>query len=377
MMAGGTGVHVFVGPSISADLVGTALPNAIIRPPAAQGDILRALYDRPTAIAVIDGYFDLVPAVWHKEIMVALASGVAVYGASSIGALRAAELQPFGMIGHGRIFECYRDGILEDDDEVAVVHASPEDGYRQLSHALVDLRDLYERAEDTRVITPEVRRRLVDAAKQLPYPERHHRRVLECVDPVGIPVAQLDAFVRDAGPGLKARDALSLLALLAETPPDGVDARPSPLRVEPTVFLQRLYNEVQLERASGISPLPDDTVALRGLDSHAVLRKKVLTRLLGRELAGLLQIPVSDEDLADAMARFRISFDLADDQAWAAWREVEGISDDAMLTFLQDWVLLDKLQRQRTDDIDLLVADQLRIATARLRVDANELDPGI
>lgn len=36
--------------------------------------------------------------------------------------LRAAELHSFGMEGVGRILESYRDGILTDDDEVALVH---------------------------------------------------------------------------------------------------------------------------------------------------------------------------------------------------------------------------------------------------------------
>ena len=84
----------------------------------------------PQAIGIIDGYFQWAPAVWHKEILWAIQQGVHVFGAASMGALRAAELAPFGMRGVGRIFEAYRDGVLpgsgdepfEDDDEVAVVH---------------------------------------------------------------------------------------------------------------------------------------------------------------------------------------------------------------------------------------------------------------
>src|SRR5688572_32760283 len=49
-------------------------------------------------------------------------SGVRVFGAASMGALRAAELQPFGMIGVGQVFQAYRRGHLTDDDEVAVAH---------------------------------------------------------------------------------------------------------------------------------------------------------------------------------------------------------------------------------------------------------------
>ena len=83
----------------------------------------QATQNHPTIIGIIDGYFEVTPTVWHKEILWAMAQGIHVYGSASIGALRAAELCSFGMTGVGRIFVAYRDGILTDDDEVAVMHA--------------------------------------------------------------------------------------------------------------------------------------------------------------------------------------------------------------------------------------------------------------
>jgi hypothetical protein len=364
-------VHLFVGPSLSPDVARGIFPEVVCHPPAAQGDVLRALHAQPRAIAIVDGYFDLVPAVWHKEILVALSTGVPVLGAASMGALRAAELHPFGMVGHGRIFEWYRDGVLTDDDEVAVVHAGAEDGFRPLSQALVDLRDLYTRAADAGVVAPDVRDRLIATAQALPYPERD-RRIVED-DAAGLAAstrAALDAFVATSGPGLKSREASALVTLLAGTDFGDPRWRPAPVRVEPTVFLHRLHNEVHLERASRTSPLPDPSTRLRGLDTHAVLQKKVLTRLLARQLGALLEVPVDDHDLADALARFRLQFDLVDDAEFESWRRVETVGEAALVEFLRDWVVLDKLQRQRTDDIDRMLADHLRIATARARVEA-------
>jgi len=60
--------------------------------------------------------------VAHKEILDVLKKGVTVVGGSSMGALRAAELDAFGMVGAGRIYECYRSGRIEADDEVAVTY---------------------------------------------------------------------------------------------------------------------------------------------------------------------------------------------------------------------------------------------------------------
>ena len=49
---------------------------------------------RPAIIGMVDGYFEVTPTVWHKEILWAMAQGIHVYGSASIGALRAAELVP-------------------------------------------------------------------------------------------------------------------------------------------------------------------------------------------------------------------------------------------------------------------------------------------
>ena len=68
----------------------------------------------------LDGYYYTVPSVTHKELLYALDAGVRVIGASSLGALRAVELAPFGRDGAGKVFEAYRSGTLDGDDEVAL-----------------------------------------------------------------------------------------------------------------------------------------------------------------------------------------------------------------------------------------------------------------
>ncbi len=93
-------IIVFCGPTISPEKAQTQL-NAEYRPPAKQGDIYLAALTGPKVIVLIDGYFASVPSVWHKEVLYAMSQGVHVYGCSSMGALRAAELEHFGMNGFG------------------------------------------------------------------------------------------------------------------------------------------------------------------------------------------------------------------------------------------------------------------------------------
>ena len=137
-------VHVYCGPTISAAEAAAIVPGAVIHPPVRHGDLLRLDPAPGLTVVIIDGAWHQVPAVRHKEILWLLAHGAAVAGAASMGALRAAELHPWGMTGIGEIYRAYRDGILAGDDEVAVAMA-PGD-CRPLSVAMADVTDALARA---------------------------------------------------------------------------------------------------------------------------------------------------------------------------------------------------------------------------------------
>src|SRR3546814_18975365 len=107
----GQEIAVFAGPSLREALP----PGFKLLPPAKQGDVFGVARSRPLAIGLIDGYFEQAPAVWHKEILWALSQGIHVFGAASMGALRAAELQAYGMRGVGKIFARYHSKSTIDD----------------------------------------------------------------------------------------------------------------------------------------------------------------------------------------------------------------------------------------------------------------------
>ncbi len=211
-------VVIFCGPSLASADVPRGL-QVDVRPPAVRGDVLRAALSRPAAIALIDGYFHQVPAVWHKEILWAMSEGIHVFGAASMGALRAAELAAFGMEGVGRVFEWYRAGVLCDDDEVAVTHASADHGYRTLSEALVNIRVTLRAATAATIVSQETRVELEHLAKGLFYPDRTYSGLLASADRTQVPRSEIVAL-RDWLPSgridQKRADAALLLQCLAE-----------------------------------------------------------------------------------------------------------------------------------------------------------------
>lgn len=219
-------VVVFLGPTLSAAAARTVL-DADLRPPAAQGDVWRATMSGATAIVLIDGRFGNVPAVWHKEILAALAAGVPVLGAASMGALRAAELADFGMEGYGRIFDCYRRGDLVADDAVAVAHAGPEAGFRRLSDALVDIHATLDAAVAADVLDPTTAARIAATAGALHYPQRTWDALLD-----QHPHELLRAWLPTGRVEQKRRDAELVLHVVAARLTTGLHRRHSNLVVE-------------------------------------------------------------------------------------------------------------------------------------------------
>nr|WP_284537434.1 TfuA domain-containing protein [Pleomorphomonas sp. T1.2MG-36] len=129
-------------------------------------------------IGLVDGYFETTAAVWHKEILHALSCGVRLFGAASIGALRAAECAAFGMTGIGAIYEAYAAGLVEDDAEVALLHAPRELGYAPLSEPLVNIRATLDRLLGAGQIGDHQREALLEAASSIFYKERTWRAIL-------------------------------------------------------------------------------------------------------------------------------------------------------------------------------------------------------
>lgn len=217
-------VFVFTGPTVSANVARAEL-DAVYLPPVAQGDIYRVGQHRPQAIGIIDGYFERVPAVWHKEILWAMRQGIHVFGSASMGALRAAELAAFGMVGIGWVFEAFRNGRLVDDDEVAVAHGSGESGYRAQSDAMVDIRRTLEAAETAGRVSAATRFALEQIGKRLFYPDRCYVTILRGAAAAGVPaseLAALEAWLPEGRVEQKRQDALAMLrairAALAQDP---------------------------------------------------------------------------------------------------------------------------------------------------------------
>jgi hypothetical protein len=224
-------VVAFLGPSLRADEARALCPGVDLRGPARQGDVLEALRSSPRVIALIDGVFESQPSVWHQELRIALGEGVVVLGASSMGALRAAELAPFGMRGVGGVFEAYRSGRLVDDADVALLHADAENDFRPLTLPLVAVVAAAEAALAAGVLPERAARTLFEAARAIHYKDRRWPDVLAAWKATPAQRAALDAHRRAHPVDPKADDARACLAeakRLCDGPPGSATTPSSP-----------------------------------------------------------------------------------------------------------------------------------------------------
>jgi hypothetical protein len=136
---------MFAGPTLArarAIAPDLDLSSIIVLPPIRRGDITRIVgrQREPGALAIVDGFFHLANlSVGHFEIRLAMKKGWSVWGLSSMGAIRAAEMHHMGVHGWGEVFRRYRDDPEFRDDEVALLH-EPTPPYREASEPLVHIR---------------------------------------------------------------------------------------------------------------------------------------------------------------------------------------------------------------------------------------------
>lgn len=203
---------VYTGPTLSREEVLGVVPGAQVRPPVSRGDLLSEGWSGGDTAVLIDGYYRERLSVGHKEILWLLNVGVTVIGAASMGALRAAELSPYGMSGAGSVYRMYAEGEIDGDDEVAVLHGPAELGYPASTVAMVNLR--YGCAQG---VHAELGARIVETAKALPF---SHRTWQELEDLLGEEaretLATLERRIAAGEWDLKRLDALAALRTVAK-----------------------------------------------------------------------------------------------------------------------------------------------------------------
>ncbi len=233
---------IFTGPSLSHEEARKIMPDAHYHAPIQCGDVIKALRAGAKKIIIIDGYFEQKGAVWHKEIIFALSQGVLVYGASSMGALRAAELHTLGMIGYGKIFELYKNNVILDDDEVALVHSDTE--FESRITPMVNIRATFERAVQENIASPQQAEILIQQFKNQAY---YNRSIFNNTDFFNTPdLLKLQSWLKENYVDQKKEDAQNLLQALTLKTLKTLET-PAFINFPGGLFFNRIFREMITE----------------------------------------------------------------------------------------------------------------------------------
>ncbi|MGB8643741.1 MAG: TfuA-like protein [Anaerolineae bacterium] len=365
-------VYLFIGPTLALQEARLAL-DAVYLPPARQGDVYRAARGKPEAIGLIDGYFDTVPSVWHKEILWAMREGVHVFGSASMGALRAAELAPFGMEGVGRIFEAYCHGELEDDDEVAVAHAPAELDYHAFSDAMVNIRATLAAAEEAGIICANTRTALTQIAKALFYPERTYARLLSSGAAIGLNGPELrrfEAWLPDHAIDQKRQDALSMLHVIRERIAGGLPPKRVRYHFEHTIYWNHLQetagefdqNAAELDGNVQLQMLLDE--ARLDPNLYRLARAGAAKRALGEALADRQALRVSSGQVDAAIMAFRRAHQLLDRDQVEEWLQANNLEATDLYDLMEEEARINATLYWAEPNLTARVVDQLKLTGA-------------
>ncbi|MEH2084472.1 MAG: TfuA-related McrA-glycine thioamidation protein [Nostoc sp.] len=322
-------IVIFLGPSLPKSEARKIL-DAVYLPPAKQADLISAVATyKPDIIGLIDGVFYQCPSVWHKEILYAIEQGVAVYGASSMGALRAAETAAFGMVGIGEIYRMYASEELIDDDEVALIYGPEDKEYRPSSEPMVNVRSTFRRAQDEGIISESLAQQLTAIAKSIYFPERTFATIFRQAATVGVSPQKLEEianFIKNKYVDIKRQDAILLLENLRDLPEK--PAQPPNFTLARNHLFSALY---QRDR----TVLRDNTnISLGTIAGYVALHLAdfddtnfhALNRALVQILAALLGIEVSEGEVNKEIRRFRLKHALTQEAEFTEWLNSNDLS---------------------------------------------------
>ncbi len=329
---------IFAGPTLAEPDI-LRLCDATVLPPAAMGDVFHAARRHPRAIGIIDGYFEGAPSVWHKEILWAMAEGIAVFGAASMGALRAAELASFGMRGVGDIYEGYLAGRLEDDDEVAVEHGPAGMGYITMSEPMVNIRATLARAVSEGIVSVARAQGLIGLAKERFYKERSWHGLLRD-GARDMTSSERDALARWLPANtidVKKNDALKMVAAMAQFLAAPQETTKDAFALEWTVMWDKAMRSFIPFGAVASSDAEAVLDELRLQPEHyAGIRRRALARKLLDTGAPPDHAPADKAALRREMTRFRARKGLLTHSSLLHWLNENGLDAATFEKLLED-----------------------------------------
>jgi hypothetical protein len=265
----------------------------------------------------------------------------------------------------------YRDGVLEDDDEVAIAHGPAELGFLAGSEAMVNIRQTLRKAERLDIISTELGTALEKIAKELFYPDRSYPMLVRCASENGLPeteLARLRQWLRKGRVNQKRQDAVAMLRLMGRRLAKGLEPKTVSYCFEHTVMWESTWSQCGELRFDSnaqpsmatLGPLLDE-LRLEG-DQYRQHSLMALERFFAIQEAQRLGMTVSNEGKGRTEIVFRRDRGLVDAAQVEQWMNDNDLNDHQFDALMMDearvrWVQ----QRARFASLSYL-PEQLRLS---------------
>lgn len=349
--------YCFVGPSLDPEEAARLVPDTTVLPPIAHGDLFRLDLEAGDMVIIIDGYYYQRLPIRHKEILDCLASGVVVMGASSMGALRAAEMAPYGMLGTGLIYQLYVNETIEGDDEVAVLHASEAEGFAILGEALINIRATLRRGLRKKVLDEPTAALMLDCAANTVFYRRTYDAIATSATASGGDKQRISDFLEQL-PSLridvKRRDAIHALKMSAAFAPAVPSQMPPRIRTLHFLEWQRQH------RIDPVHKIDDASVSavLRTMsDQYPNFLVDVMSRWLAAETVNLVG---ADQELVES---FRTTNAIDE---MSPWLRSHNLTYEELSAYLRVQSACTKMSDEEITEHVLMFGEQLGIGRVSL-----------
>lgn len=341
-------IIVFCGPTIDA-IEASKYIDAEFKPPAKHGDVISCVYnDRPDVIVLIDGVFISDLSVWNNEINEALNIGVVVYGASAMGAIRAAEMETWGMVGVGEVFKQYSDASIEADDEVFCDFSIVNGVYNRKTISIVNLRYILSAAVEDEALTVKEADGILNIAQRMYYENRLDTTIVQASVKNGIIAAvgaeSLLTYIRSSSIDIQKQDAIDCLITVRRLPAEKLEKNTKNYQYD--LFFEALYERDRgTKNGQGYHPFYKiaNDYAMYSSDVENV-NDAALNRKICALVADNFNIDVSEKEIEAERDLFVRKLQIVEEEDYLSWLSDNDMTEEELAHILAERVKISKLQ---------------------------------
>jgi len=354
--------YVFVGPTLKPTEA-RKITHAIVLPPLQVGQI-QQLTLSADAIAIIDGAVDATAfAKIADDIRWVLARNIPVMGGAGAGAVWAHMLASSGMTGVGKNYKSLSSSNV-GVDELVCRHGGLDTDFVHLSESLVDIYSSLRSAYENGLLSREEEASLSRIARSLHPLDRTYARLFGGEPGSGFApemAAKARSFCQslDRGSSCDARSVIAELNTLQSVEKDSISAEP--VSAADACVSQSTTN-------SPMSAVQKSVTRERLTEcgeSMAVIRKKVLLRILACREAQRAGIDATPEMVQEMSEEFRSAFDLDTGEKLEDWLRQNGLNVEIYARSMRDFAFVKAVESAHASEIEEMTDYHVAVSMAR------------